>query len=127
IVNGYGLTVWRGATGQVQVWEDRGPHRGMRLSFGFVRGERLVCLYHGWEYGQGGQCGFIPAHPELEPPKTICAKTYAMRSHRGIVYTNLAAAPSAVWPEDPAAGWHPVRSLYVAVPLDRVHDYLSGG
>ena len=45
------------------VWEDRCPHRGMRLSMGFVRSDRIACLYHGWQYGTDGHCLYIPAHP----------------------------------------------------------------
>lgn len=47
------LVIWRGADGEAHVWEDRCPHRGMRLSFGFVRENALNCLYHGWQYGSG--------------------------------------------------------------------------
>lgn len=123
IVNGYGLAVWRGETGDVQIWEDRCPHRGMRLSFGFVQGNRLVCLYHGWEYEKGGQCSRIPAHPDLEPPKTICTKTYDSRSHRGIVFTRLSGdAEPAFAPED---GWRAVRSIFAAVPLAQAAAYLE--
>ena len=31
------IVVWRDATGAAHAWEDRCPHRGMRLSMGFVR------------------------------------------------------------------------------------------
>ena len=41
ILDGQELVVWRGEGRTVQVWEDRCPHRGMRLSFGFVRGDAL--------------------------------------------------------------------------------------
>ena len=57
------LVLWRDYAGQAHVWHDRCPHRGMRLSFGFVKENRLTCLYHGWEYGSDGGCRKIPAHP----------------------------------------------------------------
>jgi phenylpropionate dioxygenase-like ring-hydroxylating dioxygenase large terminal subunit len=50
-VNGLPVVVWRGADGSVRAWPDRCPHRGMRLSFGFVRRNALVCIYHGWSFG----------------------------------------------------------------------------
>src|SRR5687767_2567596 len=68
---GMEVAIWRGQSGAIHAWRDRCPHRGMRLSFGFVRGEDISCLYHGWRYGADGGCRFIPAHPELEPPKAI--------------------------------------------------------
>ena len=62
------IVVWRDATGAAHAWEDRCPHRGMRLSMGFVRSDRIACLYHGWQYGTDGHCLYIPAHPEIQVP-----------------------------------------------------------
>ncbi len=125
VVNQNGLAVWRSQNGTVQIWEDRCPHRGMRLSFGFVRGERLSCLYHGWQYETSGQCGHIPAHPDLVPPKTICVPSYAVRSHRGILFANLAEAPKASWPQADEPGWYSVRSIFVAVDVAMIRQYLG--
>ena len=71
----------------MQVWEDRCPHRGMRLSFGFVRGDALSCLYHGWEYGAGASCRRIPAHPGLVVPATIKANAYVSVEAAGMIWT----------------------------------------
>ncbi|MGB1508948.1 MAG: Rieske (2Fe-2S) protein, partial [Paracoccaceae bacterium] len=37
-VNGKDVVVWRSTSGKLSAWENRCPHRGMRLSHGFVRG-----------------------------------------------------------------------------------------
>ena len=115
VVGGQALAVWRGENGPVNVWEDRCPHRGMRLSFGFVRGDTLRCIYHGWGYATDGQCTTIPAHPDLKPPKTICANAFPAESRYVIVWTNLSKSPSAP-PADfgPDEGWAPVRTVYLA-------------
>lgn len=116
-VDGYALAMWRGATGPVNVWEDRCPHRGMRLSYGFVRGDTLRCIYHGWGYEVGGQCVSIPAHPDLVPPKTICAKVHPSHTRYGIVWTNLAETCSADLPDvGDEEGWSPIRSIYIKLP-----------
>ena len=73
------IALWRGADGVARAWENRCPHRGMRLSYGVVRGNRLTCLYHGWSYDGGGGCAAIPAHPDVTPPKTIRVRTYQCR------------------------------------------------
>ena len=78
-VDGREIVIWRGADGEAHVWEDRCPHRGMRLSFGFVRGTVLNCLYHGWRYGASGSCAGIPAHPDLTVPPTIKANAFPVR------------------------------------------------
>lgn len=126
VVNGYGLAMWRAESGPVNVWEDRCPHRGMRLSYGFVRGNTLRCIYHGWGYEPGGQCVSIPAHPDLTPPKTICATVYPAETRYGIVWTNLAESPTAPLPDlGPEEGWTPVRSVYVKRPANAVTEEIK--
>jgi phenylpropionate dioxygenase-like ring-hydroxylating dioxygenase large terminal subunit len=87
ILDGAERVVWRAANGDVQVWEDRCPHRGMRLSFGFVRGNALNCLYHGWEYAAAGRCVRIPAHPDLQVPGTIRARAFPVAEAGGLIWT----------------------------------------
>ncbi len=54
------IALWRSQSGRVTASADRCPHRGMRLSHGFVRGEALSCIYHGWSYARTGTCLRIP-------------------------------------------------------------------
>ncbi|MEM9320524.1 MAG: Rieske (2Fe-2S) protein [Pseudomonadota bacterium] len=106
------LAVWRSAAGEVQAWGDRCPHRGMRLSHGFVRKDKLACIYHGWQYDLDGACDYIPAHPDLTPPKTICAQRHDCSTQDGLIWVALEATDSTV----PETGDRvPVRSLDVAV------------
>ena len=80
------LAVWRAMSGRVAAWTDRCPHRGMRLSHGFVRGEALACLYHGWSYDGAGQCTRIPAHPDLVPPAAIRVAGFAVAEAAGMIW-----------------------------------------
>ncbi len=105
------IAIWRGENGAVRAWENRCPHRGMRLSYGIVRGNRLTCLYHGWSYDGEGGCAAIPAHPGLAPPKTIRAGIYQTAEIAGMIW---------VAPQDDAApvpridgDWTPCRSLHL--------------
>ena len=117
MVGGAELVVWRDSKGAAHVWEDRCPHRGMRMSFGFVRGDHIACLYHGWQYDTGGQCQYIPAHPDLEVPKTIKVKTYATEERDGLIWTRLAeGADASAIPATGAAT--PVKTLYVAADME---------
>jgi phenylpropionate dioxygenase-like ring-hydroxylating dioxygenase large terminal subunit len=88
-LDGHELVIWRGA-GQAHVWEDRCPHRGMRLSLGFVRDNSLNCLYHGWQYGGSSSCVRIPAHPDLTVPPSIKANAYASAEAGGLIWVRLA-------------------------------------
>lgn len=126
IVKEHELAVWRDSSGGVHLWEDRCPHRGMRLSFGFVRDDRLTCLYHGWEYGPGGSCKRIPAHPDLEPPETLCATRFSVAERNGMVILNGT-------PGDDGR-WYGVRSVFVDQPeatvrarLPNISDWQEDG
>jgi len=110
------LAVWRSASGVVSAWENRCPHRGMRLSHGFVRGESLACAYHGWHYDCSGSCTKIPAHPELEPPNTIRVASYSVLEHSGVVWVDTT---DTVQPVDLPDNLIAVRSL--TFKTDRRH------
>lgn len=112
LVNGEERVVWRDDKRAVHVWEDRCPHRGMRMSFGFVRGDHIACLYHGWRYDTGGQCRYIPAHPDLEVPKTIKVPTFAATERAGIVWMAPEGADAADLSTLPETA-EPVRSLFL--------------
>src|SRR5882757_1370200 len=113
---GQELVVWRDTSGMAHVWEDRCPHRGMKLSFGFVRGDHIACLYHGWQYNSGGQCQYIPAHPDLEVPKTIKVPVYSTHERNGMIWTTLSELGPPL-PEDDGPTV-PLRSLYLGCSPD---------
>lgn len=111
------LALWRSATGRLACWTDRCPHRGMRLSHGFVRGELLSCIYHGWRYDSEGQCRKIPAHPDLEPPAAIRVARFPCAEQDGVIWV-AREAPEAAPPALPDL--EPLRSLEICAPPVRV-------
>lgn len=80
------FALWRSESGRLSASADRCPHRGMRLSHGFVRGEALSCIYHGWSYASEGHCLRIPAHPGLVPPETIRVATQKVAESDGVIW-----------------------------------------
>ncbi len=90
------LAIWRAGSGRLSAWNDRCPHRGMRLSHGFVRGETLSCIYHGWTYGSDGACSKIPAHPAMVPPAAIKAEVYACVEADGVIWVAPAGTAEAL-------------------------------
>lgn len=84
------LAIWRSIGGKVNIWEDRCPHRGVRLSIGSALGNELRCQYHAWRFASGsGFCTHIPAKPDLTPPRAIRATLFAALEHVGLVWTRL--------------------------------------
>jgi nitrite reductase/ring-hydroxylating ferredoxin subunit len=51
------VAVARLGSGRLVVVDDECPHDGGRISDGFVDGDRLVCVRHGWELeARNGRC-----------------------------------------------------------------------
>ena len=93
---GKDLVLWRSASNAVQVWEDRCPHRSVRLSNGRVVENTLVCPYHGMAYGTNGRCLHVPAHPDYVPPKQACVQTFPVQIRYGLVFVCLGANPGTI-------------------------------
>jgi phenylpropionate dioxygenase-like ring-hydroxylating dioxygenase large terminal subunit len=120
-LHGEELAVWRDASGRVNAWENRCPHRGVRLTLGDNLGSELRCRYHGWRFAGGsGICTAIPARPDRRPPERLGVKTYACREAFGFVWVNLAG--DAGEPHLPLEGdcATPVRSVVVRAALANV-------
>ncbi|MDG1997619.1 MAG: Rieske (2Fe-2S) protein [Amylibacter sp.] len=121
-VDGLDLAIWRSRLGRFHAWDDRCPHRGMRLSHGFVRGEVLACVYHGWQYNLDGACDYIPAHPDLTPPKTICANTYVCETRNQALWVALGTINGDV----PDIGDRiPIRSLDISCGAPAIARYFN--
>ena len=118
------IVVWRDGEGAPHVWEDRCPHRGMRLSFGFVRRDRIACLYHGWQYGTDGRCLAIPAHPDLKVPPTITVWKHSCHEALGMIWAHLREATDPLsLPDDIDGGaFLPVRSIHVDCPAETLAE-----
>jgi nitrite reductase/ring-hydroxylating ferredoxin subunit len=123
---GQEIALWRDDAGALNAWENRCPHRGVRLSIGFNTGMELRCQYHGWRYASGsGQCTFIPAHPEQKPPNVIRATPYGVSERWGLIWVALGRTSAEV--DLPALGlnhWTNLRSIFVVAPLATVRDAL---
>lgn len=114
------IAIWRSASGALYANGDRCPHRGMRLSHGFVRGDSLSCIYHGWRYGPDGACTHIPAHPDVVPPASINCGPLPVAERNGVVWAS-AAQPSGAPPE--LSGYEALRSLAMATDVSVIALY----
>jgi nitrite reductase/ring-hydroxylating ferredoxin subunit len=134
-VGGEAVVVWRGADGQVRVWADRCPHRGMRLSFGFVRQNQLACAYHGWSFesvprtaGSGpgsAACVAIPAHPGMTPPAKARVPAFGVTESLGMIWIGVGPGDRSVPSAGDPAPLYPVRSVTVAAPAAELRAALA--
>ena len=86
-------------TGALGCLLDRCPHRLARLSDGQVTEGRLECLYHGWQFGRGGQCLHIPHLLEdATIPDRATVRSFPVQEHQGILWVWA----DAEVPPDPA-------------------------
>ena len=115
------LAVWRADDGNVNVWENRCLHRGVRLSIGINEGAELKCQYHGWRYAnRSAGCTYIPAHPADAPARRITNRTYPAHEAFGLVWSAATEAqPFAPFDGSDGADWFALRPLPLnAAPQD---------
>src|SRR3954449_191875 len=60
-VLGEDLTLYRGESGTAHLVAGRCAHRRTVLHTGWVQGDEIRCIYHGWKYAGTGQCTEAPA------------------------------------------------------------------
>ena len=118
------FAVWRSDDGNVNVWENRCLHRGVRLSIGINEGTELRCQYHGWRYAnRTAGCTYIPAHPADAPARTICNNTYPVKESMGMIWTGEEAL-------DDNFGFNEfsentvLRPITVNAPIDLINEKL---
>jgi nitrite reductase/ring-hydroxylating ferredoxin subunit len=121
------IALWRDDAGQVTAWENRCPHRGMRLTLGTNTGTEIKCRYHGWRFASGsGTCSFIPAHPAQTPPRAAVVRTYRIVERAGLLW--IARGETTSEPDAPDLHGPSVvalRSVTMHAPLRDVASALS--
>jgi nitrite reductase/ring-hydroxylating ferredoxin subunit len=118
VLNGERLVVWRSGAGRANAWSDRCPHRGMRLSFGAVHQETLICPYHGWTFGDDAYCVRIPAHPGVAPSRAARARVYPVVETDNYVWVCLGEPAASAPAAEP--GYDAIRSLHFSHPMEDV-------
>ncbi len=74
--------LWRGSTGAPVMQDAYCPHLGAHLGGGSVRGDRLRCPFHGFEYARDGACA---ATPDGRTPPRVRLRTLPLRESSGVV------------------------------------------
>ncbi|MBM5790533.1 MAG: Rieske 2Fe-2S domain-containing protein [Cyanobacteria bacterium M_surface_10_m1_298] len=96
---GQWFVVFRTASGRVGALPEACPHRRMSLATGKVRGEMLVCSYHGWQFDADGV-----VHCPLMPSAGLQQPALQLRESHGLIWLRQPLAgegappPLPEWP-----------------------------
>jgi len=127
---GTDLVLWQTPDGRPAAARDRCPHREAQLSGGWYDASadgspRLVCPYHGWQFGPDGRCLLIPqGAPGQRPNPRAVLETFPCTTAVGLVWVCLEPEPLGGIPDLPehgAHGWRVVREFDVEWPCGAPH------
>jgi 5,5'-dehydrodivanillate O-demethylase len=79
------LTIYRGQTGEPHVVGSRCAHRSTILHTGWVEGNEIRCMYHGWKYDGTGHCTERPAERDTGPINVRIAG-YPTHEYAGLIF-----------------------------------------
>jgi 5,5'-dehydrodivanillate O-demethylase len=103
---GEDLTLYKDKSGNYGLLDRHCPHRRADLTYGFVEDCGLRCSYHGWLFGESGQCLQQPfediAHPEARFKDRVQVKAYPVEAKAGLLWAYLGPAPAPLVP-----AWEP--------------------
>jgi len=99
---GEDLTLYKDKGGTYGLLDRHCPHRRADLSYGWVEDCGLRCSYHGWLFGERGQCLQQPfeeiAHPEARFKERIHIKAYPVEAKAGLLWAYMGPAPAPLVP-----------------------------
>jgi len=128
------VVLWRTEAGLPVAMRNRCPHRSFPLARGKLVGDRLICGYHGMEFGSDGACAHMPALNAA--PSTAYVQTFPIVDRGPTSWIWMGAPdladesliPDTAWLSDPAWGtvtgeFH-IKSDYVSMHenlIDQTH------
>lgn len=100
---GEDLVLFKDLSGNYGLIERRCPHRNADLVHGYVEQEGLRCSYHGWQFGQSGQCLHQPFEEVMDPSarmrKETKIKGYPVKEKAGMLWVYMGPMPAPELPD----------------------------
>ncbi|WP_242053981.1 Rieske 2Fe-2S domain-containing protein [Nostoc sp. FACHB-888] len=91
------FVLFKDQNGQLICLTDRCPHRAARLSDGQIIDGKIECSYHGWQFGNNGQCLHIPQLPtNAKIPVNACVSSFKVLELKGIIWMWPGEAETAI-------------------------------
>ncbi len=102
------MVLYRTVGGQPVALEDACWHRLLPLSQGHLRGDEVVCGYHGLIYDAEGRCTYMPSQETINP--SACVRSYPVVERHRLIWAWLGdpaladpdSIPDMHWNDDPA-------------------------
>lgn len=91
-IMGENYTLYRGETGAPHVVDHKCPHRGTQLSTGWVEGDAIRCLYHGWKFAADGQC-VEQGNEHKSFAHKVCIRSYPAQDYLGLIFAYFGPDP----------------------------------
>jgi len=101
---GESVALFRDSGGRLHAIEDRCAHRQLKLSIGIVKGDRLTCQYHGWEYNGCGELTAVPHDLFGKKMPTCKLRDYPVKVRYGLIWIffgDIERADTTPMPEIP--------------------------
>ncbi len=94
------FTIYRGDGGDVRIVDARCPHRFALMHLGWVEGDDIRCVYHGWKFDRAGQCVEQPAEEEGFARK-VKIRSVPAREYVGLVFAYFGDGEPPAFPPWP--------------------------
>ncbi len=82
------LTLYRGESGTAHLVAGRCAHRLTMLHTGWIEGEEIRCMYHGWKFDGDGKCVERPAERNCRETNIKIA-AYPVHEYSGLIFAYL--------------------------------------
>jgi 5,5'-dehydrodivanillate O-demethylase len=118
---GEDLVLYRDRSGTFGLLDRHCAHRRADLCYGMAEERGLRCNYHGWLYGETGQCLAQPfeeiAHPDARFKDRIKLKAYPVQPLAGLLWAYLGPEPAPLLPT-----WEPFtwRNGFVQIVFSEI-------
>lgn len=110
-IMGQEFTLFRGESGSPYAVGHRCSHRGVQLSSGFVEGDSIRCLYHGWRFDSLGACVERPG--SAPTGRTPDIPGYPAQEYLGLIFVYLGEGDAPSMPRYPKLEGEGVRDVTI--------------
>ena len=94
------FTLYRGASGKAHCIDAQCPHRWAMMHLGWVEGDDIRCVYHGWKFDGSGQCIEQPAE-EAGFARKVRISTYPCEEYLGMIWVYFGEGAPPQFPPFP--------------------------